>query len=178
MQELFQHRFSQGGESLEGHSFGNLLIAAMMNITGDFEEAVRQTSRVLAIRGRVLPSSTWLINAVTVYFMLLAFNIEVTPVVAAVLIVGTNLSMAVPAAPGYVGTFEAAVVGVLVALGQPKDVSQSFAIIYHFVGLVPVALIGVIAAIQQGVNFAALRTDDVPQTVVEQQPQDNRISKP
>jgi len=98
--------------------------------------------------------------------------------VAAVLIVGTNLSMAVPAAPGYVGTFEAAVVGVLVALGQPKDVSQSFAIIYHFVGLVPVALIGVIAAIQQGVNFAALRTDDVPQTVVEQQPQDNRISKP
>lgn len=121
---------------------------------------------------------TWLINAVTVYFMLLAFNIEVTPIVAAVLIVGTNLSMAVPAAPGYVGTFEAAVVGVLVALGQPKDVSQSFAIIYHFVGLVPVALIGVIAAIQQGVNFAALRTDDVPQAVVEQQPQDNMAGKP
>jgi uncharacterized cofD-like protein len=57
MQELFQYRFHQGGESLEGHSFGNLLIAAMMNITGDFEEAVRQTSRVLAIRGRVLPST-------------------------------------------------------------------------------------------------------------------------
>jgi uncharacterized cofD-like protein len=57
MQELFQYRFRQGGESLEGHSFGNLLIAAMMNITGDFEEAVRQTSRVLAIRGRVLPST-------------------------------------------------------------------------------------------------------------------------
>lgn len=121
---------------------------------------------------------TWLINAVTVYFMLLAFNIEVTPVVAAVLIVGTNLSMAVPAAPGYVGTFEAAVVGVLVALGQPKDVSQSFAIIYHFVGLVPVALIGVIAAIQQGVNFAALRTEDVPQAVVEQQQEENMAGKP
>ncbi|HST04061.1 MAG TPA: lysylphosphatidylglycerol synthase transmembrane domain-containing protein [Chloroflexia bacterium] len=104
--------------------------------------------------------ATWLVNVVTVYLMLLAFNIEVTPIVAAVLVVGTNLSMAVPAAPGYVGTFEAAVVGVLVALGQPKDVSQSFAIIYHFVGLVPVALIGVIVAIQQGINFAALRTAD------------------
>lgn len=57
MQELFQYRFSNGGPSLEGHSFGNLLIAAMMNVTGDFEEAVRQTSRVLAIRGRVLPST-------------------------------------------------------------------------------------------------------------------------
>jgi uncharacterized cofD-like protein len=57
MQELFQYRFDAGGEALRGHSFGNLLIAAMLNITGDFEEAVRQTSRVLAIRGRVLPST-------------------------------------------------------------------------------------------------------------------------
>jgi uncharacterized cofD-like protein len=65
MQELFQYRFKPGrksegnGESgLTGHSFGNLLLAAMLHITGDFEEAIRQTSRVLAIRGRVLPSTT------------------------------------------------------------------------------------------------------------------------
>jgi uncharacterized cofD-like protein len=61
MQELFQYRFkasSNGASGLTDHSFGNLLIAAMHEITGDFEEAVRQTSRVLAIRGRVLPSTT------------------------------------------------------------------------------------------------------------------------
>jgi uncharacterized cofD-like protein len=60
MQELFQYRFDPAGDAngLKGHSFGNLLIAAMLNITGDFEEAVRQTSRVLAIRGRVLPATT------------------------------------------------------------------------------------------------------------------------
>ncbi|HEU4754935.1 MAG TPA: gluconeogenesis factor YvcK family protein [Armatimonadota bacterium] len=64
MQELFQYRFQPRGANgadptgLQGHSFGNLLIAAMLHITGDFEEAVRQTSRVLAIRGRVLPSTT------------------------------------------------------------------------------------------------------------------------
>ncbi|MDQ3820954.1 MAG: YvcK family protein, partial [Acidobacteriota bacterium] len=65
MQELFQYRFKPGasnggGENsgLTGHSFGNILIAAMLHITGDFEEAVRQTSRVLAIRGRVLPATT------------------------------------------------------------------------------------------------------------------------
>lgn len=67
MQDLFQYRFrpgsgngNGGGEDsgLTGHSFGNLLIAAMLNITGDFEEAIRQTSRVLAIRGRVLPATT------------------------------------------------------------------------------------------------------------------------
>jgi uncharacterized cofD-like protein len=60
MQQLFQYRFSESEvrSSLEGHSFGNLLILAMTRITGDFEEAVRQTSRVLAIRGRVLPATT------------------------------------------------------------------------------------------------------------------------
>lgn len=59
MQELFQYRFEtrQGDDGLSGHSFGNLLIAAMAEITGDFERAVEETSNILAIRGRVLPST-------------------------------------------------------------------------------------------------------------------------
>lgn len=56
MTELFQHRF-EGMGALKGHSFGNLVVAALCEMTGDFESAVRQTSRVLAIRGRVLPST-------------------------------------------------------------------------------------------------------------------------
>lgn len=56
MTELFQYRF-RGSEGLGGHSFGNLLIVAMTNITGNFEQAIRETSKVLAIRGRVLPST-------------------------------------------------------------------------------------------------------------------------
>ena len=60
MQELFQYRFAtkDEGDGLSGHSFGNLLIAAMADITGDFEKAVEATSNILAIRGRVLPSTT------------------------------------------------------------------------------------------------------------------------
>lgn len=54
MASLFQHRFKQKG-GLGGHSFGNLFIAALAEVTGDFNEAVRQSSRVLAIAGRVLP---------------------------------------------------------------------------------------------------------------------------
>lgn len=57
MTELFQYRFDNGDEALDGHSFGNLLIAAMTRITGDFERAVKETSNILAIRGRVLPST-------------------------------------------------------------------------------------------------------------------------
>lgn len=56
MTKLFQYRFSEGS-GLEGHSFGNLFIAAMSSVTGNFEEAVRETSRVLAVRGEILPSS-------------------------------------------------------------------------------------------------------------------------
>lgn len=59
MQELFQYRFAtrDGADGLSGHSFGNLLIAALADITGDFERAVEETSSILAIRGRVLPST-------------------------------------------------------------------------------------------------------------------------
>ncbi len=53
LSRLFQHRFAEG--SLGGHSFGNLLIAAMTEVTGDFGSAVRESSNILAISGRVLP---------------------------------------------------------------------------------------------------------------------------
>jgi uncharacterized cofD-like protein len=56
MAELFQHRFEGTGE-LEGHSFGNLFLVAMTGVTGNFEQAIRESSRVLAVRGKVLPAS-------------------------------------------------------------------------------------------------------------------------
>jgi uncharacterized cofD-like protein len=57
MTSLFQYRFEEKGSGLEGHSFGNLFIAAMTGVTGNFEAAVRETSRVLAVRGQILPST-------------------------------------------------------------------------------------------------------------------------
>jgi uncharacterized cofD-like protein len=56
MTDLFQYRFEKG-TGLEGHSFGNLFLVAMQAITGDFEHALRQSSRVLAVRGQILPST-------------------------------------------------------------------------------------------------------------------------
>jgi uncharacterized cofD-like protein len=56
MGELFQFRFKEG-EGLKDHSFGNLFITAMMKVTGDFEKAVKESSRVLAVRGNVIPST-------------------------------------------------------------------------------------------------------------------------
>jgi len=56
MQRLFQYRFAEDS-ALKGHSFGNLFLTAMTKITGDFERAVQASSKVLAIRGRVVPST-------------------------------------------------------------------------------------------------------------------------
>lgn len=54
--QLFQYRFS-GEPGLDGHSFGNLFISALSDITGSFEEAVAESGRVLSVNGRVLPST-------------------------------------------------------------------------------------------------------------------------
>ncbi|EIW20984.1 MULTISPECIES: gluconeogenesis factor YvcK family protein [Pelosinus] len=57
MEKLFQHRFGGTG-GLAGHNFGNLFIAAMTEVLGDVEQALKESSKVLAVRGRVLPAST------------------------------------------------------------------------------------------------------------------------
>jgi uncharacterized cofD-like protein len=53
--KLFQYRFEQG--DLEGHSFGNLFVAALSHITGDFAQAVQMSSQILATRGRIYPAT-------------------------------------------------------------------------------------------------------------------------
>ena len=56
MEKLFQYRF-EGDSELAGHSFGNLFIAAMNEVTGDMETALKESSKVLAVKGRVIPAS-------------------------------------------------------------------------------------------------------------------------
>lgn len=56
LSELFQYRF-KGSSNLSGHSFGNLFIAAMTSITGSFTKGILEASRILAIKGKVFPST-------------------------------------------------------------------------------------------------------------------------
>src|SRR5947208_2618960 len=55
MKQLFDHRFKEG--SLDGHAFGNLFIMAMADITGNFEQALRESGKVLAVKGTIVPST-------------------------------------------------------------------------------------------------------------------------
>jgi uncharacterized cofD-like protein len=61
MTQLMQYRFPPGS-GLDNHAFGNLFIAAMTAVTGDFEEAIRASNRVLAVRGQVLPVTSVPLN--------------------------------------------------------------------------------------------------------------------
>ncbi|MHB8155711.1 MAG: gluconeogenesis factor YvcK family protein, partial [Candidatus Omnitrophota bacterium] len=56
MRDLFQFRFDANSE-FSGHSFGNLFLTVMTRLTGDFEKAIKETSKVLALRGQVIPST-------------------------------------------------------------------------------------------------------------------------
>ncbi|MCD6539366.1 MAG: YvcK family protein [Candidatus Omnitrophica bacterium] len=66
MGELFQYRFKEDSE-LKGHNFGNLFITAMTQLTGDFKRAIEESSKVLAIRGRVLPSTLNKVSLIAEY---------------------------------------------------------------------------------------------------------------
>ncbi len=65
LKELFRYRFAQGG--LEGHSFGNLFLAALTDLAGDFEVAIQLSSQILAVRGQVLPATLSPVNLTASY---------------------------------------------------------------------------------------------------------------
>lgn len=61
VEEMFQYRFSNSTE-LDGHSLGNLMLAALTSITGDFANAIREMSRVLKVHGKVLPAANQIVT--------------------------------------------------------------------------------------------------------------------
>ncbi len=66
MHKLFQFRFDKDSE-FSGHNFGNLFITVMTQLTGDFEQAIKESSKVLAIRGHVIPSTLSKVTLVAKY---------------------------------------------------------------------------------------------------------------
>ena len=63
LKELFQYRFESNSE-LNGHSFGNLFIMAMEKVTGSFDKAIKESSKVLNVTGQLIPSTFEQVNLV------------------------------------------------------------------------------------------------------------------
>ncbi len=85
----------------------------------------------------------WFIYFLCVYLVILAVGIDLNWHQAGLLLIATTLSISVPAAPGYLGTYHAVVIYLLVSVfGMEKDISQAFAIILHAVGFIPFVIVG------------------------------------
>ncbi len=67
LRKLFLHRFSQGEAGLKGHNFGNLFLTALTDILGSEEKAINYASRILRVKGRVLPVTTESVSLVASY---------------------------------------------------------------------------------------------------------------
>src|SRR4029079_15219535 len=61
LSKLFEYRFGETGD-LAGHSFGNLFLAALAGVTGDFYQAIVETEHILSVRGRILPATVGNVN--------------------------------------------------------------------------------------------------------------------
>ncbi len=117
--QLFQYRFSGQGE-LEGHAFGNMLIAALAGVTGSFERGVLEAGRVLAIRGQVLPATLVDVSLVADKSHALddqAFRIEGESSIPAVPGQVRRVHLEPNDAPAYPETIRALLAADLIAIG-------------------------------------------------------------
>jgi uncharacterized cofD-like protein len=113
LSQLFQHRFAHG--DLQGHSFGNLFLAALTEIGGDFAQAVQAGSQILATRGRIYPSTT--ANARLSARMLDGSLVQGETNITASKQTIAELMLAPADAPPLPGTLEAIAAADLITLG-------------------------------------------------------------
>ncbi|MCX7959364.1 MAG: flippase-like domain-containing protein [Deltaproteobacteria bacterium] len=101
----------------------------------------------------------WITQIFMIYFVILSFGINLTPLSALMTLLAVNIAIMIPAAPGSLGTFELAVVLALGFFGVEKSTALSIALTYHFIQLIPVTIAGVISIPLLGMKFKDIDTD-------------------
>ena len=114
----------------------------------------RNVSRLLG--AAALSVVAWVLDASIFYFVGRALGIELLLSEAVLIGAVAVLATAIPAAPGYVGTFELAATATAVALGIPREEALALAVLVHLVTIIPVALAGAAALLLAGANVNAL----------------------
>ncbi len=127
--------------------------------------------------GLMLSVVAWLGSGVATWVMMLAFWSSVPLIVGMMAVAAAGLGIAVPAAPSGVGPFEAAVIGVLSAIGYDANISRSFAFALHGANFLMTSVLGVIGLMREGISFQevasearALKQREIADTPVEETP--------
>jgi glycosyltransferase 2 family protein len=102
--------------------------------------------------------SIWFVTGLTYWAGIKACHLDLGFIEAFILMVTAMIAIAIPAAPGFVGTFHAAIVAALVALGIDKSTAASYAFLQHFIGLIPIVVFGLIHFLEANVSLKDIKT--------------------
>jgi len=97
--------------------------------------------------------SVWFVTGLTYWAGIKACHLDLGFVEAFILMATAMIAIAIPAAPGYVGTFHAAMVAALVALNIDKNAAATYALLQHFIGLIPICVLGFIHFLEANITF-------------------------
>jgi glycosyltransferase 2 family protein len=102
----------------------------------------------------------WFVTGLTYWAGIKAMHIELSFVQSFILMVTAMIAIAIPAAPGFVGTFHAAMVAALILLGIDKNTAASYAFLQHLIGLIPICSVGFIYFLRANMHFKDLKKLD------------------
>ncbi|MER3468818.1 MAG: hypothetical protein C4314_02150, partial [Thermoflexus sp.] len=142
----------QGLDRLGGQGAGPVG-ARWAGIAGRFLEglmALRRPSR--AVRVGAVTALIWLAEAATYALVMQAFPVRSSFLALLVMVAAANLATALPAAPGYLGTFEAPGVMVLRAFGLPSAVAIAYTLLLHLILWLPITLLGLLLSLREGLR--------------------------
>ncbi len=100
----------------------------------------------------------WFVTGLTYWAGIKACHIELGIVEGFILMASAMIAIAIPAAPGFFGTFHAAIVATLVILNIDKNVAASYAVLQHFIGLIPICTIGFIYFLEANVSLKDIKS--------------------
>ncbi len=105
----------------------------------------------------------WFMYFVCTYLVVLATQIDISWVDACIILIATTLAISIPSAPGYVGTYHAAAVYVLVNIFHVGVAeSQAFSVLIHAIGYIPLVIIGFVYFLQSSIHFKEIKSVEVP----------------
>lgn len=117
----------------------------------------RDVPRLLGASG--VSVVAWILDASIFYLVGRSLGLELAIAEAVLIGAVAVLATAVPAAPGYVGTFELAATSTAVALGVPREEALALAVLVHMITVIPVAIAGAIALIMSGANLGRIAAE-------------------
>lgn len=105
----------------------------------------------------------WFMYFVCTYSVVLATQIDISWIGSCIVLIATTLAISIPSAPGYVGTYHAAAVYVLVNIFNASvGESQAFSVLIHAIGYIPLVVIGFIYFLQSSIHFKEIKSVNIP----------------